>query len=181
MSRFSILQRGALTCIVWLAVTASATAEDKPAAGVQPAAEAPPPVQAPKSAAEQYCTNIATAAADARFAWQEKRLKDLDAELKARIAELATKQAEYKDWLNKRQDFLKRAEENLVGIYSHMRPDAAAAQLSAMDDANAAAVLAKLSPRAASAILNEIDPTRAARLANTLAGGDPVPTDGKKL
>jgi flagellar motility protein MotE (MotC chaperone) len=155
-------------------------AEDKPAAEAQPTAEAPPPARVARSAAEQYCTNIATAAADARFAWQEKRLKDLDAALKARIVELAAKQAEYKDWLDKRQAFLKSAEENLTGIYSHMRPDAAAAQLAAMDDANAAAVLAKLSPRAASAILNEIDPPRAARLANTIAGGDPTPTDGKK-
>jgi flagellar motility protein MotE (MotC chaperone) len=167
--------------IIWLAAVACAMAEDKPAAEPDPAIETAAAAKVPTSAAERYCNNIGTKAADARFAWQEKRLKDLDATLKARIAELETKQAEYKAWLDKRQSFLKKAEENLVGIYSHMRPDAAAAQLSAMDDANAAAVLAKLSPRTASAILDEIDPTRAARLANTLAGGDPAPTDGKKL
>ncbi len=132
----------------------------------------------PQSDAQRYCDNIGTAAADARFAWQAKQLAELESQIKDRIAELTAKQAEYQEWVNRREAVLKRAEESLVGIYSHMRPEAAAAQLSAMDDETAAAVLAQLNPRNASAILNEMDAGRAARLANAIAGN--TAADGKK-
>ena len=39
--------------------------------------------------------------------------------------------------LAKRDDALKRAADTLVGIFSKMKPDAAAAQLSALDDETA--------------------------------------------
>jgi flagellar motility protein MotE (MotC chaperone) len=139
-----------------------------------------PQARPPQTDAQQYCVNIAASAMEARFKWQAKRLSDLEAQIKQRIAELEAKQAEYKDWLARRQEAMKRAEEGLVGIYSHMRPEAAALQLSALDDDTAAAVLSKLSARSASAILNEMDPRRAARVANALAGNSQPPPEGKK-
>ena len=87
-----------------------------------------------------------------------------------RIAELEAKRAEYEQWLKLREDFLKKAEDNVVEIYSRMNPDAAAQQIASMADDTAAAVLAKLRVRSASAILNEMEPARGAHLADTLAG-----------
>jgi flagellar motility protein MotE (MotC chaperone) len=129
---------------------------------------------------QSYCTNIAPTATDARIAWQAKRLSELDAQIKQRIGDLEVKRAEFQDWLTRREEALKKAEDGVVAIYSRMRPDAAALQLSAMDDATAAAVLVKLNPRAASAILNEMSAERAARLTNAMSG-PPANADGKKL
>ena len=94
------------------------------------------------------------------------------------IADLEVREAALKEMLAKRDDALKRADATLVGIFAKMKPDAAAAQLSALDDETAAAVLQQLNPRAASAILDEITPDRAARLVNTITGKEPA--DGKK-
>jgi flagellar motility protein MotE (MotC chaperone) len=149
---------------------------------------APPPASAPQAAAEaanvppevmQFCSNNASAAGQARIAWEAARLKDLELKLRQRVAELEAKRAEYEDWLRKRDEALKKAEEGIVLIYSKMRPEAAAQQLAAMDDDMAAAVLTKLKPSNASAILNEMDPGRAARLTATMVGANST-SDGKK-
>ena len=52
-----------------------------------------------------------------------------------------------------------------------MRPEAAAAQLAALDERTAAAVLAKLNSRIASAILGEMDTPRAVSLAQLISSG----------
>jgi flagellar motility protein MotE (MotC chaperone) len=128
---------------------------------------------------QQFCSNIANSAADARVAWQAARLIELDAKLKRRIAEFDVKRAEFEDWLHKHDEAMKQAKDDIVAIYSKMRPDAAASQLAVMNDDMAASLLAKLNARVASAILAEMDPGRAARIANAMAG--PVnPSDGKK-
>jgi flagellar motility protein MotE (MotC chaperone) len=118
----------------------------------------------------RYCTNIAAAAGEARIAWQMKRLEELDAQIKKRIAELDAKEAEAREWVNKRQEMLKKADDDIVAIYGKMRPEAAASQLIAMDDGSAAAILSKLNPRAASTILNEMEAARAAKLTDLMAG-----------
>ncbi|MFG1480404.1 hypothetical protein V5F53_17370 [Xanthobacter sp. V4C-4] len=120
--------------------------------------------------AAQYCRNIADAAADARFARQKEALATMEKEIEARIAQLEAKRAEYQDWLQRRENFLKKADESLVAVISQMRPDAAAAQMAAMSEDMAAALLSKLSPRVASSILNEFEPARAARLTSTMVG-----------
>lgn len=127
----------------------------------------------------QFCSNNVAAAGQARVAWEAAKLKDLEAKLRQRIGELEAKRAEYEEWLHRRDEALKKAEDNIVAIYTRMRPDAAALQLSAMDDDIAAAVLSKLKPGNAGAILNEMDPGRAARLTATMVGASPAP-DGKK-
>jgi flagellar motility protein MotE (MotC chaperone) len=125
---------------------------------------------AQESDVARFCSNITDQALDARVAWQQKELEATETKLKQRIAELEAKRAEYEEWLKLREDFLKKAEENVVEIYSRMNPEAAAQQIASMADDTAAAVLAKLKVRVASAILNEMEPARGAHLADTLAG-----------
>jgi flagellar motility protein MotE (MotC chaperone) len=140
-----------------------------PEAGGTPAAGA---AAAPTAAtvAAQYCNNIADAAADARFARQAAALAELERDIEERLVRLEAKRAEYEDWLDRREKFLKTAEEGLIAIYTQMKPDAASAQLSIMEEMTAAAILSKLNPRTASAILNEMDPGKAAMLTNIMAG-----------
>jgi flagellar motility protein MotE (MotC chaperone) len=120
--------------------------------------------------AQQYCINIASAAADARFNWQKKTLGDMERELDDRIAKLEAKVAEYQQWLARRDEYAKKAQEQLVGIFARMRPDAAALQLAAADEETSAAVLSKLDTRISSNILAEMDPSQAARLTAIMVG-----------
>lgn len=120
--------------------------------------------------ARQYCSNIADAAADARFVRQVRAIEDMEKEIDARIDALEAKRAEYEKWLTRREEFLRKADESVVAIFTQMRPDAAAEQMSAMAMEASAAILAKLKPRIASAILNEMDPAKAAMLTSTMVG-----------
>lgn len=143
-----------------------------------PEAAVAPATAAPASEAQRYCQNVAAAAADARFALQTRKLNDLEGEIAKRVAALEAKEAEVKDVLSRHDEAIKHADATLVAIYAKMRPDAAAQQISALDDATAAAVLEQLNARQSSAILNEIAPERAVKLVNTISGL--VPGDGKK-
>ncbi len=161
----------------------SGSVEQKPANAEKPVAE---PAAKSKAAAaapvpheiRQFCANTAGAAADARVVWQAAKLIELEAKLRQRIAEFEVKRAAYEDWLRKHDEAMKEARDDVVAIYSRMRPDAAAAQLAVMDDIMAASLLTKLNSRNASAILAEMDPGRAARIANAMVG--PVIAAGGK-
>lgn len=137
---------------------------------------APPAFAAPAAAAEAdsnaalYCRNIANAAADARYARQVDALAAMKKELDERIAALEKKRAEYEEWVKRREDIIKRADDGVVAIYAQMRPDAAAKQIAIMDEGAAAAILSRLNPRTASAILNEMEAPTAARLTDVMAG-----------
>lgn len=190
MSRISVQKAGVLTSLVlgfafWH--TLPVTAEDAAPAIVSaqpsttatlptPSQVAPPQASAAASAdapldnAAQYCRNIANPAADARYARQVDALTALGKDIDARIAALEKKRAEYEEWVTRRQEFLAKADDAVVAIYSQMRPDAASQQVAIMDPEAAAAILSKLSPRTASAILNEMDPATAAHLTNVMAG-----------
>jgi flagellar motility protein MotE (MotC chaperone) len=128
----------------------------------------PPTEEAP--AGQQYCFNVADAAADARFAWQQRTLLEIEQELEKRVALLEKRTEEYRVWLARREEFVAKAQEGLLKIYQRMRPDAAALQIAAMDDETGAAIMSKLDARAASAIMAEMDPAQAARLSGTIAG-----------
>lgn len=121
-------------------------------------------------AAAAYCTNLAEAAEDARFTLKLNRIRAAEEKVDERLAALEAKRAEYQEWLEKRQTFLDLARDNLVAIYSGMRPDAASEQLAAMNELTAAAVIARIEPRTASAILNEMETDKAARIATIMAG-----------
>lgn len=129
-----------------------------------------PPANAPAAVGQSYCSNVGDKAADARFAWQAAKIKEMSAELDVRIAKLEGRIGELKSWVEKREKFMELGNEALVKIFSSMRPDAASEQLTKINDLTAAAIVMKLKPRDASAILNDMDPQRAARLMSTIAG-----------
>ena len=118
----------------------------------------------------RYCANVGPLAAEARIALEEKRLAELDGQIKQRIAELDKREAEARDWVTKRETLMKAASDDVVAIVAKMQPEAAATQLAAMDEPMAAAILAKLTPRVASAILDEMDATKASKLTSLLSG-----------
>lgn len=137
------------------------------AVGRDPAAATP---RTEPSETALYCESIRDSAQEARVRWQAQALLEIEARIEDRLRELAALRDEYEEWLARRQEFLRKAEDGVIDIYSRMRPDAAAAQLSAMDNETAGAVIARLNPRQASAILNEMEPARAAQLTKTVAG-----------
>jgi flagellar motility protein MotE (MotC chaperone) len=161
-----------------LALTAAARAEEAKTAAPQATTSAAveikssetPAAETPLDNAALYCRNIANAAADARYARQVNALAALEKELDERIATLEKKRAEYEEWVKRREEFMGKADESVVAIYSQMRPDAAAQQIAVMDPEAAAAILAKVTARTASAILNEMDAETAAHLTNVMAG-----------
>jgi flagellar motility protein MotE (MotC chaperone) len=133
-------------------------------------------VDAPSSdLARGYCANIAGTAAEARIALQRAKLAEAEKAIGFRLTALEMKTAEYKTWVERRDQFLKRATDTLVKIYTQMEPDAASLQLAAIDEETAAALLVKLDPQSASAILNEMAPEKAARLTATIAGAARTP------
>lgn len=124
---------------------------------------------APQNETQQYCSNIAAAAADARFAWQRKQLTDLQARLKQQTADLDAKQSEFRAVLARRDEMMKKANDTIIGLYAHMKADAAATQLAALDNEMAASILSQLNQRQATLILNEIPSEKAARLVTAIA------------
>lgn len=137
----------------------------------------PPPPTA--SAAQQYCFNTSDSAQDARFAWQAKKIKEMEAELDKRAQQLEAKTEAYKHWLDRRDEFSRKAHEKLVSFYARMRPDAAALQLATVNEEMAAAVMMKLETKVASQILGEMDPERAAKIATIISGSSRVSSDRK--
>jgi flagellar motility protein MotE (MotC chaperone) len=159
--------RALLAFSLLLATPAMAAAPEKPKP--EPATEQQ---LAPKPVKPDYCANFADEARDLRFALQQKQLKDLEAALDKKIAELEDKRLEYLSWIATRDAELKKAEAGLVAIYAKMRPDAAAQQLTLLDRETAASILRQLKARNASAILNEMEETPAAQLSALLADPD---------
>jgi len=154
-------------------------AQQKPAESTDVSAAKPAEIQK-DGKPNQYCANIADAAADARFAWQKETLAGLEKEIEERIKVLEKKRAEYEEWLRRRNEFLAKADETVVAIYSRMKPDAAALQLANMNDEVAAAILIKLNPRSASAVLNEMEPARAAQLTSVITDAAKRTQDNEK-
>ncbi len=124
---------------------------------------------------DRYCTNISDKAADERYAMQTRELAQLRADIDSRIEQLDAKRQEYEIWLKRRDEFVDKAEDSLVGIISKMRPDAAAAQMALLGDEAAAALLLKLNPRVSSVILNEMPAEKSSKLARVIVGSRVVP------
>src|SRR5208283_2761928 len=122
--------------------------------------------------AGRFCAAVGPSIAEARVAWQTKRLNELDAQVKQRIADLEKAEAAAREWIAKREEVMKAANDDLVAIYAKMQPENAARQISTMDDRIAAAILGKLKPTAAGAILDEMEAERASRLAGMIAGAE---------
>lgn len=155
--------QGAWNATAIVPATPSTSGPNPPGAKAAPASQPPATVKA-------YCQNIEDAALDARFLHQKSELQHLGDELAKRTAALEAKRAEYQEWLNRRNEFIAKAEGSLVELYSEIKPDAAAQQLAAIDEEAAAALLLKLSARKSSAILNQMDSGKAARLVSVMIG-----------
>lgn len=117
----------------------------------------------------RFCDNIADAARDKRYLLQRDELHKLQSQVDVRIEALKIQRDDYKQWLDKRNDFLEKAEVGLVEIFKKMKPDAAAKQLEIIDQNIAAALIMKLSPRLSSQIFNEMKAETAAVLATIIA------------
>ena len=122
-----------------------------------------------QSEIQRFCSNIADAARDRRYALQAEELKQLQAGIDERMKALEAKRAEYEEWLKRREVFLARAEDGVVKIYAGMKPDAAAERLAMVNAELAAAILMKLDSRKAGVILNEMDQKAAATLTGIMA------------
>jgi len=138
--------------------------------GVKPKPTSVGPDKAAESEIARYCGNLAPSAAEARMAYQTKRLLELEAQVKQRIAELETQESAAHEWVNKRDAMMKSASDDVVAIYAKMAADAAAPQIAAMEDPIAVAILVKLAPKTASAILGEMEAEKAAKLTSLMAG-----------
>lgn len=122
-----------------------------------------------ESEIQRFCSNIADAARDRRYALQTAELKQLQSDVDNRIKALEDKRTEYETWLKRREVFLARAEDGVVKIYADMKPDAAAERLAIVHADLAAAILMKLDSRKAGVILNEMDQKAAAMLTGIMA------------
>jgi flagellar motility protein MotE (MotC chaperone) len=163
------ISRGAVGLAAGLGVLVGALVFGGTPAATQTIEEIAVPALEDNDDIRRFCSNIADAARDRRYALQRSELETLRAEIDGRIATLEEKRAEYEEWLRRRNDFLARAEGNLVDIYSRMRPDAAAERLAALEAGLAAGILMKLQARQAGIILNEMDSKSAAVLTSIMA------------
>lgn len=161
VSGFLSIQRlGVLLILVVASFSPGALAQQSPPQG--PDGEISDEIRA-------FCGNIADAARDQRYLLQAKELKELQSGIDERIRILEARRDEYREWLQKREDFLRVAEGKLVDIYKNMRADSAAAQLEILNPEVASAIIMKLSARLASQILNEMDAKKAASLTSIIA------------
>lgn len=180
-----------LGLVPFLGLMNSALAQKGGASGTNKASTVPPAPAAPSAQRglpsanasqdeiEKFCGNIDSQAADARFELQSQQLQQLRMQIDDRIKVLEEKREEYENWLNKRNEFLAKAQDSLVNIISKMRPDAAAAQLALVDDFAAAAIMLKLTPRVSSAIMNELPPEKSANLTKVLVSAQKLPPENK--
>lgn len=132
------------------------------------AAETTVAATAAPSEVERFCSNIADAARDRRYQLQTQELERLRGDIDERMKALEAKRAEYEDWLKRREDFIAAAREDVVKVYSIMRPDAAAERLAQLSAEVAAALIMKMEPRKAGAVLNEMDKEAAAAVTRVM-------------
>jgi flagellar motility protein MotE (MotC chaperone) len=159
-------------CLVLILPGMSHASETNVAAPTTPKAAAAVPM--PK---DDYCANIADLAADARYMLQMKTLEDLEKKIDQKIVLLEAKRVESEAFLKKRNDAIKETRQDLVDIFSKMKPDVAAAQFEILDVETSASILKELNARVASTILNEMKAPIAAAITVKMA----EPISGVKL
>ena len=124
---------------------------------------------------ERFCTGITEPARERRYALLQAQIEALERAMRVRADALDAKRAETEAWLAKRDAFIDRAEDTLVGIYARMRPDAAAERLELVTETLAAAIVMKLKPKSAGLLLNEMSPEKAASISAIIsASGKPA-------
>jgi flagellar motility protein MotE (MotC chaperone) len=118
---------------------------------------------------QRFCTSIADPARDQRYLLQKQDLEKLQADVNERIKTLEARKAEYQDWLARRNEFMQRAESNVIDIYKNMKPDAAAPQLEKINPMLAAAIIMKLPAKQSSLIFSEMAPDKVAAIAGIMS------------
>jgi flagellar motility protein MotE (MotC chaperone) len=139
--------------------------------GPDPLALAEPQSAAAAKANDQqeYCSNIAASAESLRLERRRKELSELESQLTARLSTLEAKQNELRALLDRLDAFDKKSGETLIGLYSRMKPEVAAAQIAQLDDEVAASLIFALKTKISSAILGEMEAGRGAALARKIA------------
>jgi flagellar motility protein MotE (MotC chaperone) len=139
--------------------------------GANPFALAEPQSAAAAKVADQqeYCSNIAASAESLRLERRRKELTELESQLTARLSTLEAKQNELRALLDRLDAFDKKSGETLIGLYSRMKPEVAAAQIAQLDDEIAASLIFGLKTKTSSAILGEMEAGRGAALAKKIA------------
>lgn len=128
--------------------------------------------QAQRTAAreqQQYCANIAASAETLRLERRRRELAELETQVSARLQALEARQNDLRKILDRLDAFERNAGEALVGLYSRMKPEAAAAQLAELDEDVAAALVLQLKTKVSSTILGEMEAARAAALAKKIS------------
>ncbi len=161
-------------CLVLILPDVSYASEVKVMTPAAPKVATVPAALMPK---DDYCANIADLAADARYMLQRKTLEELEKKIDQKIVLLEAKRAESEAFLKKRNDAIKETRQDLVDIFSKMKPDVAAAQFEILDVETSASILKQLNARAAGTILNEMKAPVAAAITVKMA----EPISGVKL
>lgn len=117
----------------------------------------------------QYCADVAASAEAIRLDRRRNELAALEGEIGARLSLLDSKQRELRIVLEKLEAFERKTSEALVGLYTRMKPEAAAAQLAQLDAEVAAALMLHMKASASSAILGEMDASHGAALAKKIS------------
>ncbi|MEM9277729.1 MAG: MotE family protein [Pseudomonadota bacterium] len=125
----------------------------------------------------KYCLNISDRAKEARYLVIKNRLQMIEGDVDRKLGEMEARIKELKTWTERREQFLNRANETLVGIFRTMRADAAALQMTELGPATAASIISKLEPKLSSAILAEMEPNYAAKITMVLTSA--MATNGK--
>ena len=113
---------------------------------------------------QDICANIAASIEVERISREKLALTELETQIKTRLAALEAKETDVKARIDRLEAFEKKTDGSLIAFYAGMKPDAAAAQLSELDEDIAAGILLKLKTKASSAILNEMQAERGAAL-----------------
>jgi flagellar motility protein MotE (MotC chaperone) len=155
--RRSALACGALAPFLCLSAQATESATERPAPGAALKAE------------HEYCANIAAAAEELRLERRRKELAELEKEVAARLLALEARQNELRATLDRLDTFERKANDSLVGLYSGMKPEAAAAQFAQLDDDVAAALMLSMKTKVSSLILAEMEAARGAALVKMIS------------
>lgn len=116
----------------------------------------------------KYCFGNANMIMNGRIVWQKQQLKTMSVKLAKQVKLLEKKILLLKKLKTSLKKDRASASAKVVDIFSRMRPDAAALQLSAMPVNKAKRILLALQAKKSSLILNEMTPNKAARLAELL-------------
>lgn len=117
---------------------------------------------------KNFCAALASGLKDKILALQKNELLELKVEIDTNMTALNARMEQYKKLLQQRDDELRKIDDNVVAIYTKMRPETAASQIAMLDNKQAATLLFKLNPKTTSLILNEMDPAKAALLTDLM-------------